>query len=47
MKNIKLAGLKQILSPIKAQSVDIREQYVTIVVQLLYEAERHRCAKSL
>ncbi|MBD1922203.1 PAS domain S-box protein, partial [Microcoleus sp. FACHB-831] len=38
-----LAGLKQISSPNKAQSCDIRDEYVPIVVQPLDKTERHCC----
>ena len=42
-----LAGLRQISSPNKAQSSFVSHEYVTIVVQPLDEAERHRCPKRL
>ncbi|MEW5857512.1 MAG: hypothetical protein AB1861_09035 [Cyanobacteriota bacterium] len=42
-----VAGLRQISSPNKAQSSFVSKEYVPIVVQPLYEAERHRCAKRL
>ena len=42
-----LTGLKQISSPNKAQSCDVRHEYVAIVVQPLKKTERHRCAKRL
>ena len=42
-----LTGLRQISSPNKAQSGFVRHEYVMMVVQPLYETERHGCAKSL
>lgn len=42
-----LAGLRQILSPNKAQSCFVSHEYVAIVVQPLHKTERHRCAKRL
>jgi len=43
----RLAGLKQISSPNKAQSSLISNEYVMIVAQPLDEAKRHCCAKRL
>lgn len=43
----RLTGLKQISSPNKAQSCDIRDEYVPIVVQPLDKTERHCCPKRL
>ncbi len=43
----KLAGLRQISSPNKAQSSFVSKEYVAIVVQPLHKTERHRCTKCL
>lgn len=40
-----LAGLKQILSPNKAQTGFVSRKYVFVVVQPLKKTKRHRCAK--
>ncbi len=41
------AGLKQISSPNEAQTSFVSYEYVPIVAQPFYKAERHCCAKRL
>lgn len=45
--NIYLSGLKQKLSPNKAQTLFISHKYVAIMIEPLNKTERYSCTKSL